>query len=82
MAAWGSREPRDWKRPVELSYNRSPPISLALSCHVRIFLKYLQEWSLHRLPGKPVPMSNHRSCEEIPTNVQPKLALVQLGPFR
>lgn len=34
-------------------------------CHVESFNKHIQEWSLHHLPGQPIPITNHSFCEDV-----------------
>ena len=41
-------------------------------------VKYLQEWSLNHLPGKPVPTLDSPFSKEIFPNIQPKPPLMQL----
>lgn len=41
--------------------------------HIHMFLKYLQGWRLHHLPGQPITMPNLASHEEILPNIQSKL---------
>jgi len=65
-----------WKRPVRSS---SPAICLppilptdhVPKYHIHPFLKDLQGWWPHHLPGEPVPMHHHSFWEEFFPNIQP-----------
>ena len=43
-----------------------------------MFLEHVQGWSLHHLPGQPIPVLDHSLREVVFLNVQPEFPLVQL----
>jgi len=54
------------------------PAKPYLKCHIYTFSEPLQGWGLHRLPGQPVPMSDHSFSKEIFPNIQSKPPLTHL----